>query len=64
MPRTIESLQQVMTGLYPTGKYREGLVPRLLIRHPKDENLLGNPFVCPRLKELAVQFENGELIIN
>lgn len=77
MPRTIESLQQVIHGLYPTEKFSNGIVPRIrirfvifripclsslvsLFRHPKDENLMGNAFVCARLKELMIQFEKGE----
>jgi hypothetical protein len=32
MPRTIESLQQIMHGLYPTSKYPQGLTPQLLVR--------------------------------
>ena len=32
MPRTIESLQQIMHGLYPTSKYTQGLTPQLLVR--------------------------------
>jgi hypothetical protein len=32
MPRTIESLQQIMHGLYPASKYPQGLTPQLLIR--------------------------------
>ena len=32
MPRTIESLQQIMHGLYPTSKYSQGLTPQLLVR--------------------------------
>src|SRR5258706_2938144 len=32
MPRTIESLQQIMHGLYPASKYTQGLTPQLLVR--------------------------------
>ncbi|KAG8695589.1 hypothetical protein FRC09_009064, partial [Ceratobasidium sp. 395] len=40
MPRTIETLQQVLYGLYPTSKIKEGFTPRVRTRHPKDENLI------------------------
>lgn len=33
MPRTIESLQQIMHGLYPASKYPQGLTPQLLVRY-------------------------------
>lgn len=57
MPRTIESLQQVIHGLYPASKViaPEG-VPRVLVRNGKDENLLGNAFACKRLEVLLVGF--------
>ena len=32
MPRTVESLQQIMHGLYPDSKYPQGLTPQLLVR--------------------------------
>ncbi|KAJ1302017.1 hypothetical protein OPQ81_000852 [Rhizoctonia solani] len=41
MPRTIESLQQVLHGL---------------TRHPNTENLIGNTIGCGRLAELALAF--------
>src|SRR6266404_487827 len=33
MPRTIESLQQIMHGLYPASKYPQELTPQLLVRY-------------------------------
>jgi len=33
MARTIESLEQIMHGLYPASKYPQGLTPQLLIRY-------------------------------
>ncbi|KAG9122349.1 hypothetical protein FRC07_001325 [Ceratobasidium sp. 392] len=56
MPRTIETLQQVLYGLYPGSNIREGFVPRVRARHPKDENLIGNMGGCERLTELAISF--------
>ncbi|KAF5383312.1 hypothetical protein D9615_005006 [Tricholomella constricta] len=56
MPRTIESLQQVMHGLYPTKKCDADIIPNILVRNGKDENLLGNTFACKRLEMLQVGF--------
>jgi len=56
MPRTIESLQQVMQGLYPRRKYGDGVVPRVRVRHGKDENLVTNSVACGRLRELQAEF--------
>ncbi|KZT28102.1 phosphoglycerate mutase-like protein [Neolentinus lepideus HHB14362 ss-1] len=56
MPRTIESLQQIVHGLYPTSKCAAGFVPHILVRNGKDENLLGNTYACKRLEILQVGF--------
>jgi len=56
LPRTIESLQQVIHGLYPRHKVADGLVPRVRIRHAKDENLMANAISCDRLRELQSMF--------
>lgn len=56
MPRTIESLQQIVHGLYPTSKCAPGFVPQILVRNGKDENLLGNTYACKRLEILQVGF--------
>ncbi|KAG9013480.1 hypothetical protein FRB94_002555 [Tulasnella sp. JGI-2019a] len=56
MPRTIESLQQVIHGLYPRRKFADGVVPRVRVRHGKDENLVTNSGSCGRLRELQVEF--------
>lgn len=61
MPRTVETLQQVIHGLYPTEYTANGTVPRVRVRAPIDENLVGNSYVCARLKELMVGFEKGEI---
>ncbi|KAF8512657.1 histidine phosphatase superfamily [Hysterangium stoloniferum] len=55
MPRTIESLQHLMLGLYPSST-SPGFTPRLLIRNGKDENLLGNKLACNRLELMARTF--------
>lgn len=36
MPRTIESLQQIIQGLYPNPKYGIDLVPKILIRYSQN----------------------------
>ncbi|KAF8067817.1 histidine phosphatase superfamily [Lyophyllum atratum] len=56
MPRTIESLQQVVHGLYPTERCGTDAVPNILIRNGKDENLLGNTYACKRLEILQLGF--------
>lgn len=59
MPRTIETLQQVIHGLYPTENTTDGIVPRVRVREYQHENLMGNSYVCGRLKELMLEFEKG-----
>ncbi|TBU47055.1 phosphoglycerate mutase-like protein [Dichomitus squalens] len=56
MPRTIESLQQVIHGLYPVSKSAADFVPLLRIRNGKDENLFGNTLACKRLEVLQIGF--------
>jgi len=59
MPRTIESLQEVIHGLYPTEKMSNGTVPHIRLRHPQDEDLVRNHYDCARLSELLA-FETGQ----
>ncbi|QRV81942.1 histidine phosphatase family containing protein [Ceratobasidium sp. AG-Ba] len=59
MPRTIETLQQVLYGLYPSSKIKEGFAPHIRTRHPKDENLIGNMAGCARLAELSLAFNRA-----
>ncbi|KAF9459750.1 phosphoglycerate mutase-like protein [Collybia nuda] len=56
LPRTIESLQQIAHGLYPTDKCARDAFPIILVRNTKDENLLGNTSACKRLEILQVGF--------
>ncbi|KAF7323871.1 Acid phosphatase [Mycena kentingensis (nom. inval.)] len=56
MPRTIESLEQVIHGLYPTSKCSPDAMPTLLVRNGRDENLLGNTLSCKRLEYLQIGF--------
>ncbi|ETW75848.1 hypothetical protein HETIRDRAFT_53924 [Heterobasidion irregulare TC 32-1] len=58
LPRTIESLQQIVHGLYPTAKL-ESVVPQVRIRNGRDENLLGNTLSCSRLGHLLLNFANA-----
>ncbi|KAF5320016.1 hypothetical protein D9758_019028 [Tetrapyrgos nigripes] len=55
IPRTTESLQQIIHGLYPTSKCHTEAVPPLFIRNTKDENLSGNAS-CKRLEILLIGF--------
>ncbi|KAF8601562.1 phosphoglycerate mutase-like protein [Ceratobasidium sp. AG-I] len=59
MPRTIETLQQVLHGLYPESKISQGFVPQVRTRHLMDENLIGNTGGCARLAELAIAFNRA-----
>ncbi|KAJ7637137.1 histidine phosphatase superfamily [Roridomyces roridus] len=54
MPRTIESLEQVMGALYPPSKCQA--LPPILVRNGRDENLLGNTMSCKRLEYLQIGF--------
>ncbi|KAI0340408.1 phosphoglycerate mutase-like protein [Trametopsis cervina] len=56
VPRTFESLYQIVHGLYPSEKRVDGYVPQLLIRNSKDENLFGNTASCKRLEILEIGF--------
>ncbi|KAL4254370.1 Histidine phosphatase superfamily protein [Abortiporus biennis] len=56
MPRTTESLYQVIHGLYPANKCTDGFVPQVRIRNGKDENLIGNTLACKRLEILQIGF--------
>jgi len=56
VPRTTESLEQVLHGLYPKQKQAEGIVPLIRVRNGKDENLIGNTLSCKRLELLQIGF--------
>ncbi|EJD05488.1 phosphoglycerate mutase-like protein [Fomitiporia mediterranea MF3/22] len=56
IPRTIESLQQVMHGLYPRAKLAHGITPELRVRNGVDENLIANSYTCKRLEHLLIGF--------
>jgi len=56
IPRTTESLQQVVHGLYPIEKCETGVFPDIFVRNGRDENLLGNTYACKRLEILQLGF--------
>ncbi|KAJ7275028.1 histidine phosphatase superfamily [Mycena rebaudengoi] len=56
IPRTIESLEQVIHGLYPATKCNPSAIPTILIRNGRDENLIGNTMTCKRLEYLQIGF--------
>ncbi|KAJ3820409.1 histidine phosphatase superfamily [Lentinula raphanica] len=56
VPRTTESLQQIVHGLYPTTKCQPNAIPSIFVRNGRDENLLGNAGSCKRLEILLIGF--------
>ncbi|KAI0683768.1 histidine phosphatase superfamily [Cytidiella melzeri] len=56
VPRTFESLHQIVHGVYPSIKCANGYVPQLRIRNSRDENLFGNTAACKRLQVLEIGF--------
>ncbi|KAI0050927.1 phosphoglycerate mutase-like protein [Auriscalpium vulgare] len=59
MPRTVESLQQIIHGLYPMSKCESGVIHEVLIRNGREENLVGNTLACRRLETLLVNFAHA-----
>ncbi|KAJ4468793.1 histidine phosphatase superfamily [Lentinula aciculospora] len=56
VPRTTESLQQIVHGLYPSSKCDPEVIPSIFVRNGRDENLFGNAGSCKRLEILLVGF--------
>ncbi|KAE9396149.1 phosphoglycerate mutase-like protein, partial [Gymnopus androsaceus JB14] len=56
VPRTTESLQEIVHGLYPTHKCQPDVIPPIFVRSGRDENLLGNSGSCKRLEILLIGF--------
>ncbi|KAI5121801.1 hypothetical protein M0805_009793 [Coniferiporia weirii] len=56
MPRTIESLQQVMRGLYSYSELSPGIIPQLRVRESANEDLVANAYSCKRLEQLIIGF--------
>ncbi|TQS34469.1 hypothetical protein Golomagni_05145 [Golovinomyces magnicellulatus] len=56
-PRALESLQQVVRGLYPVNTRVSSLGPLSIIaRSDADENLVPNTYSCKRLSQLSTAF--------
>ncbi|KAG2003286.1 hypothetical protein CC2G_003902 [Coprinopsis cinerea AmutBmut pab1-1] len=56
VPRTTESLQEIIRGLYPNDKCLPNAVPVIRVRNGRDENLIGNTYSCKRLEALQIGF--------
>ncbi|KAH7926267.1 phosphoglycerate mutase-like protein [Leucogyrophana mollusca] len=56
IPRTVESLQHIVHGLYPASKCDPEVVPAILVRNGVDENLVSNTMSCARLAILELEF--------
>ena len=56
-PRTLDSLQQVFTGLYPPGKRESAFGrPAIVTRRLHEETLMPNEDYCQRFIQLAKAF--------
>ncbi|KAJ3551009.1 hypothetical protein NM688_g4955 [Phlebia brevispora] len=56
VPRTVESLHQIIHGLYPAVKCHDSFAPQIRIRNAIHENLFGNTGACKRLEILELGF--------
>ncbi|KAF8886541.1 phosphoglycerate mutase-like protein [Infundibulicybe gibba] len=54
IPRTLETMQHIVHGLYPSYKCGSDVIPPYV--NSRDENLLGNTYSCKRLEILQVGF--------
>lgn len=54
--RTIESLEQIVYGLYPPTRCAPNVVPLIFLRNKVEDNLVSNIIGCPRLEFLEQQF--------
>ncbi|KAH0834797.1 hypothetical protein J3R83DRAFT_10398 [Lanmaoa asiatica] len=75
VPRTIESLEHIVHGLYPQTHCASGVIPSILVRcvvrrdgieimtrlhrNKVDENIVGNILSCPQLGLLELRFAEG-----
>ncbi|KAF9255270.1 phosphoglycerate mutase-like protein [Marasmius fiardii PR-910] len=55
-PRTTDSLQQIINGLYPSSKCNQKTMPSIHVRNRRDDSLIGNPSNCRRLEILLAGF--------
>ncbi|KAK6353150.1 hypothetical protein TWF696_005139 [Orbilia brochopaga] len=57
VPRALESLQQVYSGVFPNGTIAPGApIPKIWARNIVDENLMPNETVCRRYRQLQNAF--------
>ncbi|KAH7882424.1 phosphoglycerate mutase-like protein [Phlebopus sp. FC_14] len=63
LPRTIESLEQIVRGLYPPSRCRAGVIPSILVRNRADDNLISNIMACPRIGLLEIQFAEAAAVL-
>jgi len=56
VPRTIESLEHIVHGLYPQAHCATSVIPSILIRNKVDENIVSNILSCPQLGQLERRF--------
>jgi len=56
VPRTIESLENIVHGLYPQIHCASGVIPSILVRNKVDENIVSNILSCPQLGLLELRF--------
>ncbi|KAG9311769.1 phosphoglycerate mutase-like protein [Chiua virens] len=56
VPRTIESLEHIVHGLYPQTQCAAGVIPSILVRNKVDENIVSNILSCPQLGFLELAF--------
>ncbi|KAI9568107.1 phosphoglycerate mutase-like protein [Boletus coccyginus] len=56
VPRTIESLEYIVHGLYPQTHCVTGVIPSILVRNRVDDNIISNILSCPQLGLLELRF--------
>ncbi|KIJ63162.1 hypothetical protein HYDPIDRAFT_134966 [Hydnomerulius pinastri MD-312] len=59
IPRTIESLEHIVHGLYPPSQCAAHVIPSILVRNKVDDNIISNILACPQLGLLEMQFAEG-----
>ncbi|KAK3387602.1 histidine phosphatase superfamily [Podospora didyma] len=59
IPRVVESVQQILHGLYPSGTNQTGTPWDIAVRSRADETLLPSKRHCARLAELARDFSQA-----
>ena len=59
VPRVVESVQQILYGLYPLGTNRASAPWDIAMRSRAEETLLANTKSCARLAELTGAFSQA-----